>query len=241
MWLPGRDPAEVAPEALVLIEPPVLTFEGFAPEAFEALSRLKARPHIAQYRQEKSVLQRCIQQPFRRLRDDLAANWVVPSALALETERNVFSRFLKNDFGAGGCHAHYWMAFYRRGRRRLADVQLIVSLHVDGLRVGVYVGVPARAVWRVVREHLKEMGETALRPLIPLLQFKIYTKRKAIRQVSTGAFHRWSELLRGAEGIWVGRTLSREEVLRQRSELVRWIVATWRIVWPFYRFCCAVS
>ncbi|WP_243663954.1 hypothetical protein [Rhodothermus marinus] len=140
MWLPGRNPAEVAPEELTALVPPVRTFEGFAPEAFEALARLKSRPHIEQYRQEKPALRRYVQEPFRRLRDDLVVNWVLPNSLALETERNVFSRFLKNDFGAGGCYAHYWMAFYRQGRRRLADVQLIVSLHADGLRVGVYAG-----------------------------------------------------------------------------------------------------
>ncbi|WP_243663953.1 hypothetical protein [Rhodothermus marinus] len=52
---------------------------------------------------------------------------------------------------------------------------------------------------------------------------------------------RLSVLLRGAEGIWAGRTLSREAVLEQRSEVVDWILETWQLAWPLYRFCCAVS
>ncbi|AEN73235.1 hypothetical protein ABUL39_06200 [Rhodothermus marinus] len=242
MWLPGRDPAEVAPEKLTGLVPPVRTFEGFAPEAFEALARLKAHPHIEQYRQEKSALRRYVQEPFRRLRDDLVVNWVLPSALALETERNVFSRFLKNDFGAGGCHAHYWMAFYRQGRRRLADVQLIVSLHFDGLRVGVYAGEPARAVWRAVRAHLPEAGVSVLESIIPLLQIKIYPRKgEACSIGGEDDLQRLSVLLRGAEGIWAGRSLSRTAVLRQGPEVVDWILETWRLAWPLYRFCCAVS
>ncbi len=242
MWPPGRDPAEVAPEELTALVPPAFTFEGFAPEAFEALARLKAHPHIGQYRQEKPVLRRHVQEPFRRLRDDLVVNWVLPSALALETERNVFSRFLKNDFGAGGCYAHYWMAFYRQGRRRLADVQLIVSLHADGLRVGVYAGEPARAVWRAVRTHLLEVGMGVLDPLIPLLHIKIYPRKGTTRLVRTAdELHRLPELLRGAEGIWAGRTLSRAAVLAWGAEIVPWIWETWQLAWPLYRFCCAVS
>ncbi|SHK43211.1 hypothetical protein [Rhodothermus profundi] len=242
MWLPGHDPANVAPEALVQAEPLVLTFEGFRPEAFAALARLKAHPHIEQYRREKPLLRRYVQEPFKRLRDDLVANWVLPSALALETERNVFSRFLKNDFGAGGCYAHYWMAFYRRGRRRLADVQLIVSLHADGIRVGVYAGEPARAVWRAVRARLPEAGEEVWRSIIPLLQFKIYPRKGEVRWVRVQEdFRCLSKLLKGAEGIWAGRALSRAEVLHQGPEMVHWILETWRIAWPLYRFCCAVS
>jgi len=242
MWLPGRDPAEVAPEKLTALVPPVRTFEGFAPEAFEALARLKSRPHIDQYRQEKPALRRYVQEPFRRLRDDLVVNWVLPNSLALETERNVFSRFLKNDFGAGGCYAHYWMAFYRQGRRRLADVQLIVSLHADGLRVGVYAGEPARAVWRAVRARLPEAGVSVLGPIIPLLQVKIYPRKGEARLIGgVEDLQRLSVLLRGAEGIWAGRTLSREAVLEQRSEVVDWILETWQLAWPLYRFCCAVS
>ncbi|GIV62352.1 MAG: hypothetical protein KatS3mg044_1218 [Rhodothermaceae bacterium] len=215
MMLPGRDPAEVPAGALVDVPPADPLFEGFGVEAFAALARLKAEPHIERYRLEKEALRRYVQAPFRRLRDDLAVRWVLPNALALETERNVFSRFLKNDFGAGGCHAHYWMAFYRAGRRRLADVQLIVSLHADGLKVGVYAGEPARAVWKAVRAHLPEVEGAPWRDGIPLLQNK---KR-----------------------VWAGERRSAAEVLALGPRLTDDVVRIWRRVWPFYRFCCALT
>lgn len=58
----------------------------------------------------------------------------------METEHNVFSRFLKNDFGHGGAWAHYWGAFYPRGSRRLADVQLAVWLDRCRLGISFYIG-----------------------------------------------------------------------------------------------------
>jgi uncharacterized protein (DUF2461 family) len=243
MWsLPGRDPAEVDGEALYWLDPPLVAFEGFTVEAFGALERLKARPHLDQYRIEKPLLQQYIQAPFRRLRDDLVVNWVLPNALALETERNVFSRFLKNDFGAGGCHAHYWMAFYRQGRQRLTDVQLMVSLHADGLWAGVYVGAPARSVWQRVRAELVDRGEGVLCAVLPLLQLKIYTKKGELQlrhsaDVSTAL----SRVLRGAEGLWVGAGLLREAVLQYGAAVVFWVLQIWQRAWPLYRFCCAVS
>ncbi|CAM3285247.1 hypothetical protein [Rhodothermus bifroesti] len=243
MWsLIGRDPADVAAEALCVPEPSRLSFEGFSTEAFAALERLKAQPHLEQYRLEKPLLQQHVQQPFRRLRDDLVVHWVLPNALALETERNVFSRFLKNDFGAGGCYAHYWMAFYRQGWRRLADVQLMVSLHADGLRAGVYVGEPARTVWQQVRVALMEEGIEVLRSLLPLLQFKIYLRKGNRRLLpETELPQALPAVLRSAEGLWAGATLSREEVLHCKSAVVFWILTVWRQAWPLYRFCCAVS
>ncbi|QXD15338.1 hypothetical protein GQ464_018410 [Rhodocaloribacter litoris] len=215
MQPPGRDPAEVPAGALVDVPPADPLFEGFGPAAFAALARLKAEPHIERYRVEKEALRRYVQAPFRRLRDDLAVRWVLPNALALETERNVFSRFLKNDFGAGGCHAHYWMAFYRVGRRRLADVQLIVSLHADGLKVGVYAGEPARAVWKAVRAHLPGTEGASWRAGVPLLQTQ--------------------------KSVWAGERLPREAVLALGPRLTGEVVRVWHRCWPFYRFCCTVT
>ena len=123
-------------DAWIVPEPLDLTFEGFAPEAFAILERLRDEPHIAQYRKEKAGIKRYITEPFKRFRDDLVVNWVLPNRLDFETEKNVFSRLLKNDFGAGGCHHHLWMAFYRPGRRRLTDVQLAPCITPDGFTMG---------------------------------------------------------------------------------------------------------
>ena len=138
-------------------EPLDLTFEGFPDEGFEALARLRAEPHIGQYQKEKEVLDRAVTAPFKRYRNDLALNWVIPSGLPFETERNVFSRILKNDFGAGGSHSHLWMSFYRPPRKRLTDIQLSHAIHPDAFRWGIYVGDYARGLFRPARERL--LGE----------------------------------------------------------------------------------
>ena len=120
--------------------PPDLTFGGFPAAGLDALARLKADPHIGRYREEKADLKRSVEAPFKQYRDDLALNWVIPNGLPFETEKGVFSRILKNDFGAGGAHHHLWMAFYRTGRTRLTDLQLSHAVYPDGFRWALYAG-----------------------------------------------------------------------------------------------------
>lgn len=139
-----------------------LTFEGFHADGLAALDRLRADPTVARYQREKAVLARGIVEPFRRYRDDLAVHWVLPKGLPLETERGVFSRFPKNDFGAGGCHSHLWMSFYRHGRTRLTDLQLSHSVSPDGFRWGLYAGAYAGDVFAAARARLTAEPRVAL-------------------------------------------------------------------------------
>ena len=143
-------------------QPLDLTFEGFPAEGFEALARLRAEPHIGRYQKEKAVLDRAVTAPFKRYRDDLAVNWVLPNGLPFETERNVFSRILKNDFGRGGSHSHLWMSFYRRPRKRLTDVQLSHAIHADAFRWGLYIGDYAKGLFGPARRRLVEEPEVSL-------------------------------------------------------------------------------
>ena len=148
----------------IVPEPLSLHFEGFSEDAFAVLERLRAHPHIEQYRAEKDAITHFVTDPFKRYRDDLALGWVLPNGLPFETEKNVFSRLLKNDFGAGGCHHHQWMAFYRPPRRRLTDVQLSHSLYPDGFAFGLYVGEYAKGLFPHVKAQMQEEPERALAP-----------------------------------------------------------------------------
>ena len=58
------------------------------------LDRLRDEPHIDQYKSEKPGVTDHLKAPFRRYRDDLVVNWVLPNRLDFETERYVFSRLL---------------------------------------------------------------------------------------------------------------------------------------------------
>jgi hypothetical protein len=218
-------------------------FEGFREEAFAVLDRLRAHPRIEQYRKEKAALARFVQEPFKRYRDDLVVNWVLPNRLDLETERNVFSRLLKNDFGAGGCHHHLWMSFYRPGRRRLTDLQLSHSLSPDGFQVGLYLGGYADDLVRAARARIEAAPHRFLTLVRPLLRdeatrlFYYYGPGAAARgEITAEAAGALPDAFRRARELWVRRQFPRERVLALEADLVRAALDVVRDLWPLYLF-----
>ena len=229
-------------EPWIIPDPLDLTFEGFAPEAFALLERLRAAPHIEQYRKEKAGIKRYITEPFKRFRDDLVVNWVLPNRLDFETEKNVFSRLLKNDFGAGGCHHHLWMAFYRPGRRRLTDIQLAPCITPDGFTTGLFVGAYMKDLIKQAKANIAAEPERFLAVLNPLLQDKkIFAyetgtggqRRKMVHTEPLGAL---PDDLRKADGLWIRHYLGRDDVLAMQGALVGWTIETLRALWPVYGF-----
>lgn len=224
-----------------LPDPLDLTFEGFAPEAFAILERLRAEPHIEQYRKEKEGIKRYITEPFKRFRDDLAVNWVLPNRLDFETEKNVFSRLLKNDFGAGGCHAHLWMSFYRTGRRRLTDAQLAPCITPEGFTTGLFVGAYMKDLLKQAKHNIAADPGRFLELVNPLLQVKIkfaYYERVGKQQrriVFTEPLDALPDSLHKAEGLWLRRYLCRDDVLTLQGDLVGWTLETFGVLWPVYR------
>ncbi|MDX1530553.1 MAG: hypothetical protein R3362_03425 [Rhodothermales bacterium] len=228
--------------SFVTPDPLQLQFEGFAPEAFAALERLRARPHVEQYRSDKAALKRYVQAPFGVYRDDLVLNWVLPNRLPFETERNVFSRLLKNDFGAGGAHGHLWMAFYRPPRRRLTDVQLSHSVYPDGFVFGLYCGDYAKGLFRPALAAMQEDEGRALDLLNGLIrQGYTFTYAPTIRKsldspTFTEALAALPEDLRRAKGMWVRKRMPREEVLALGPRLVERAISAQAELWPLYRW-----
>lgn len=230
---PRIEPTEKPLAEMVVPERLALRFEGFGPEAFAVLERLRAEPHITRYRAEKAALARHVQAPFKRYRDDLVVNWVLPNQLDFETERNVFSRILKNDFGAGGSHHHLWMAFYRPAYRRITDLQFIHSLWPDACHVGLHVGDNAPAWLRAVQGRVRREPARFLALLPPLLQIQTSKKEKAVYETPLTAV---PDALLEADNLWVGRSFPKEEVLAQGGTLVRRALDTILALWPLYRF-----
>jgi hypothetical protein len=214
-------------------------FEGFRPEAFDILERLREEPHVERYRQEKEAVARHLNAPFRRYRDDLVANAILPLRIGLETERNVFSRLLKNDFGAGGCRHHLWMAFYRPGRTRLRDVQWAHSIHPDSFCVSVYVARHLGEAFRQARDRiaaapdvfLETVNEALLRGGITLEAEVAGTKN-----VWTAPLADPPEGLHRLQAIDLAACLGREEVVAAGPDLVEWAWEASRALWPFYHF-----
>lgn len=228
-------------------EPPAFSFTGFPDEAFEALGRLREEPHMERYQIEKAVLKRHVQTPFKRYRDDLVMNWVLPNALPFETERGVFSRFPKNDFGAGGANHHLWMSFYRPGRRRLSDIQLSHGVYPDGFAFGLYVGGYAKSLFTAARDRLLEEPERALEILNAMIgrgyRLKFAPRVKLPEDAVTfdEPLSKIPEGLDSAKGIWVRAKLPREEVQALGPQLVERALEAQADLWPLYRFLAEAS
>lgn len=219
------------------------SFEGWSPEVFEMLDRLRAEPHIDQYKKEKPGVTTHLKDPFRRYRDDLVVNWVLPNRLDFETERHVFSRLLKNDFGAGGCHDHLWMAFYRPETRRLEDVQITHRVSPDGFAVGIYVGAYATDLLAQAKRRIEAAPATYLDLINPFLgqgDWRFYTHRGSgsneTQTVFTEPLDTIPQSVEGADGIYVRHYLSRQETLDLGPALVDQALDLVFDVWPIYRF-----
>lgn len=239
-------PAATAVDDMVRPDPLDLTFEGWSPAVFEMLDRLRAHPHIDQYEEEKPGVTEHLKDPFRRYRDDLVVNWVLPNRLHFETERHVFSRLLKNDFGAGGCHDHLWMSFYRPETRRLEDVQITHRVSPDGFAVGLYVGAYATDLLMQAKRRIDEAPKTYLDLVNPVLErdgWRFYTHRGSgsneERTVQSGPLRTVPDSIDGADGIYLRHYISRDETLRLGPELVDRALDLVFDVWPVYRFYLA--
>lgn len=239
---PDLPPVPSAALPFTTPEPLALAFEGFPAEGLEALERLRAEPHIGRYRQEKEVIARAITAPFKQYRDDLALNWVIPNGLPFETEKNVFSRILKNDFGAGGSHSHLWMSFYRPPRKRLTDIQLSHAVHPDAFRWGLYIGDYAKGLFRPARQRLVDTPEVAL-PLLNGLIARGYSFSFAPHVTKPEGRPEFSEPLaelpadlERAKGIWIMHRIEREEMDALGPQLVARAIEEQQALWPLYLF-----
>jgi hypothetical protein len=222
------------------------SFAGWGPEVFALLDRLRAEPHIDQYKKEKPGVTENLKDPFRRYRDDLVVNWVLPNRLNFETEKHVFSRLLKNDFGAGGCHDHLWMSFYRPETRRLEDVQITHRVSPDGFAIGVYVGAHATDLLAQAQSRIAQAPATYLDLVNSLLErddWQFYTHRGSgdneTQDVFSEPLDAVPESVEGADGVYVRHYLSREATLDLGPRLVDWALDRVFDVWPIYRFYLA--
>jgi len=237
------DPIQISVEEMSRPAELDLSFEGWSEEVFAMLDRLRAEPHIDQYKKEKPGVTNHLKDPFRRYRDDLVVNWVLPNRLDLETERHVFSRLLKNDFGAGGCHDNLWMSFYRPETRRLEDVQITHRVSPDGFAVGVYVGAHATDLLSRAKAQIRQAPATYLDRVNPLLardDWRFYTHSGSgsseTKTVFAEPLDAVPDSVEGADGIYVRHYLSRDTVLDLGPDLVERALALVFDVWPIYRF-----
>src|SRR5262249_58089956 len=87
----------------------------------------------------------------------------------LETERGIFGRILKNDWGRGGAWDFYWAALFPRGGKRIRDAQLFVWLNRErieyGFGFGEYGGEQVQRFLRNIRANRTGVGDVLGRVL----------------------------------------------------------------------------
>lgn len=246
-----RDPTTVPVGELVFTDPPELHFEGFTAETFAVLDRLRDKPDLEQFRVERGAndgidrVAAHVMGPFARYRDDLVVNFVAPSALRWETDRNVFSRLPKNDFGGGGCKSHVWLCFYRPPRRRLTDAQLSHAVSPRGFEVSLFVGELARDLRQHARARIADDPQGFLAALRDgfdgaageaRFEYAVRHRGATVERALTAPPAAIPDDLARAQWLALGATFDRQQVIGWGPRLVVEAFAAIRRLWPLYRF-----
>jgi len=111
----------------------------FTSKTFELLEGLQHDPTKQYYMGHKDEFQTHVIRPFRQLFRDVADRLPRSITERMETERRLFSRILKNDYGQGGAWPWYWAAFYPKGSKRTDDTQLSLWINHERLTFGFYI------------------------------------------------------------------------------------------------------
>ena len=120
-------------------KPPV-SDAAFTPRAFELLSMLRAKPEVSVYNAHSKEFKELVEQPFQSLLNAVASRVRPEIKQVMETEKRIFSKIAKNDYGRGGAWDFYWGAFCPKGGKRIEDAQLFVWMHDQHIDFGFYIG-----------------------------------------------------------------------------------------------------
>ncbi|BBA70622.1 McrB family protein [Geobacter sulfurreducens] len=112
----------------------------FTTKTFELLKKMHDAPLAATYHSNKEDIKKLVEFPLQTLL--LGAVSRLPKEMTdfLETEKKIFARFLKNDYGQGGAWDYYWGALYPKGGKRNSDAQLFAWMNHEVLEFGFYIG-----------------------------------------------------------------------------------------------------
>jgi 5-methylcytosine-specific restriction enzyme B len=220
---------------------------AFGAKSFELLAELHDNPTSAFYSSHKEDLQRLVEDPLEDLLRSVASQ--LPEAITdvMETEKKIFARILKNDYGRGGAWDFYWGAFYPKGGKRTEDAQLFLWINHECVRFGFYIGTygsnqRARFLRNANRDQVA-LSEK-LRSTLSNGRYDFGALEGGYgggygggaRKESTSAVRpAWDEWLRDPSkaGVQVAITLKREEaILRTKAELQEEILETFKDLFP---------
>ena len=137
-FLAYRDNGPTLTETVPPEKPPVDA--TWTSEAFTLLEQLHLNPTAEFYSTHAEEFKQRLEQPFQQLLGAVAQRLRPEITELMETEKRIFSRIVKNDYGRGGAWDFYWGAFYPRGSKRTESAQLLLLMREDYLDFGFYIG-----------------------------------------------------------------------------------------------------
>lgn len=209
--------------------------------AFELLTALNEEPTKEIYDAHKSDFKACVEAPFRQLMEHAVS--LLPEEITerMETERDLYGRILRNDFGRGGAWPFYWGALYPLGSRRIEDAQLALAILQDRVEAGFLMGTYGSDSSKRFLKNVSRLQE--LLPQIlrgPLSQGDLVFGARELREDENGKLVEgggpgWREWLQDPveSGIGVVRIFPAEDVLNSPlEELAGEIARTFSELFP---------
>jgi hypothetical protein len=220
---------------------------AFNQEAFDLLEKLNENPTKDFYSAHKEEFKAQLEEPFKSL--FLKVIEGLPSEIidVMETEKGLFSRIPKNDYGQGGAWAHYWGAIYPKNGKRVEDGQLYLWINHAYLGYGFHLGEKGGEVHnkflKNCRQNYKELVKI-LEPYFTGLDFQLGSNTELSERLDQERDRLlfdteecfWKEWIRNPDrfeyGISVG--LKKDNVLQiSEEELIKDIRNVFSKLFPF--------
>lgn len=213
----------------------------FTPKTFGLLAGLHESPTREFYSNNKDDFERYVEDPFQDLFSRVIAQLPPAITKLMETEKNLYSRIPKNDYGRGGAWDFYWGAIYPKGGKRISDAQLSVWLNRDYLYFGFYIGEYGSEARDLFLRNVRENQDVLIGILESDLDRKgivfgssdqIREEGASLNEIPIPSLRQWLQDP-SAHGIRVGRMMSREQTLEiSREALCSQIMETFRKLFP---------
>lgn len=215
---------------------------AFSERAFELLAGLHDNPTSQFYGDHKADFKQYVENPFQNLMFRVREKLLPPLKRVLETERGIFSRIIKNDYGRGGAWTFYWGAFYPKQGKRNTDAQLSLWINRDRLEYGFYIGDCGTEQQARFQRNCERNLDALLSVLKDTLSDTrlVFGKRDnegkpLLRAATEGRGPSWRDWLADVRGygIDVSVVMKKDEVLRlPADELADRIASTYAQLFP---------
>ncbi len=146
---------EVEKQPEVKKEPRPASNSPFSEMTFQLLQQLHENPTKKFYSENAEAFNTYLREPMKLLFEAIASDMPAEFRRQMETEKKLFSRIPKNDWGKGGAWDYFWGAFYPKGENRVTSEQLYVLADRHGIRYGLSRGEHSPKTYSGIKDLLK--------------------------------------------------------------------------------------